>query len=127
MSTQQPGAAEAVSTAETDPAEPTNAEQPPALAEPANAEQPSTVAEPANAEQPPALAEPALAELGYTAAMAELEQILAALEDEDPDVDMLAARVERASDLIEICRGRIRNASIQVERVVAALEQDAAS
>ena len=61
-------------------------------------------------------------EPGYAAAMAELEQILEELEGEDPDVDVLANRVERAATLIEICRRRIANASIQVERVVAVLE-----
>ena len=115
MSTPEPGAAEAVSTAATAPPQP------------ANDEPPTASGEPANDEPPTASGEPASAELGYAAAMAELEQILEALEDEDPDVDMLAARVERASLLIEICRGRIRNAGIQVERVVAALEPDAAS
>ena len=59
--------------------------------------------------------------------MAELEQILEALEADDPDVDMLATRVERAATLIEICRRRIANASIQVERVVSALEPGPAS
>ena len=61
-------------------------------------------------------------EPGYAAAMAELEQILEELEGEDPDVDVLADRVERAATLIEICRHRITYAGIQVERVVAALE-----
>ena len=61
-------------------------------------------------------------EPGYAAAMAELEQILEELEGEDPDVDVLASRVERAATLIEVCRRRITNAGIQVERVVAALE-----
>lgn len=61
-------------------------------------------------------------EPGYAAAMAELEQILEELEGEDPDVDVLANRVERAATLIEVCRRRITNASIQVERVVAVLE-----
>ncbi len=64
-------------------------------------------------------------EPGYASAMAELEQILEELEGEDPDVDLLADRVERAATLIEICRRRITNAGIQVERVVAALESDA--
>ena len=59
--------------------------------------------------------------------MAELEQILQELEGEDPDVDVLASRVERAANLIEICRRRITNAGIQVERVVAALESDTES
>lgn len=63
-------------------------------------------------------------EPGYAAAMAELEQILQELEGEDPDVDVLANRVERAATLIEICRRRITNAGVQVERVVAALESD---
>ena len=63
-------------------------------------------------------------EPGYAAAMAELEKILEELEGEDPDVDVLASRVERAANLIEICRRRITNAGIQVERVVAALESD---
>lgn len=66
-------------------------------------------------------------EPGYAAAMAELEQILEELEGEDPDVDLLANRVERAATLIEICRRRIANASIQVERVVTALESDGAT
>ena len=61
---------------------------------------------------------------GYAAAMAELEQILEELEGEDPDVDVLADRVERAATLIEVCRRRIAKASVQVERVVAALESD---
>jgi len=43
---------------------------------------------------------------------------------EDPDVDVLASRVERAATLIEVCRRRITNAGIQVERVVAAPESD---
>ena len=61
---------------------------------------------------------------GYAAAMAELEEILEELEGEDPDVDVLASRVERAATLIEICRRKITRAGIQVERVVAALESD---
>ena len=59
-------------------------------------------------------------EIGYAAARAELDQILAELSGDDLDVDVLAERVERASTLIEICRGRITNARIQVERVTAA-------
>lgn len=70
---------------------------------------------------------PSTDEPGYAAAMTELEQILEELEGEDPDVDVLANRVERAATLIEICRRRITNASVQVERVVAALESDNAS
>ena len=59
-------------------------------------------------------------EPGYAAARTELDLILAELSGDDLDVDVLAERVERASALIEICRGRIANARIQVERVTAA-------
>ena len=64
-------------------------------------------------------------EIGYATARAELDQILAELSGNDLDVDMLAERVERASTLIEICRGRITNARIQVERVTAAAPDQA--
>ena len=66
-------------------------------------------------------------EIGYAEAMAELEGILEELEGEDPDVDVLADRVQRAATLIEVCRRRIANAGVQVERVVAALESDGAT
>lgn len=62
--------------------------------------------------------------IGYADAMAELEQILRDLEGDDLDVDMLASRVERASFLIGLCRQRIGDARVQVERVVANLDSD---
>ena len=62
--------------------------------------------------------------IGYTDAMKELEQILRDLEGDDLDVDMLASRVERASFLIGLCRRRIGDARVQVERVVANLDSD---
>ena len=62
--------------------------------------------------------------IGYADAMKELEQILRDLEGDDLDVDMLASRVERASFLIGLCRQRIGDARVQVERVVANLDSD---
>ena len=41
-------------------------------------------------------------QIGYAEAMRELEEILDALEDDDLDVDVLAAKVERASALIQL-------------------------
>jgi exodeoxyribonuclease VII small subunit len=60
--------------------------------------------------------------LGYGDAVAELERILAELDDDDVDVDVLATRVSRASDLIRACRERIAGARLEIERVVADLE-----
>jgi exodeoxyribonuclease VII small subunit len=61
-------------------------------------------------------------EIGYAAAMAELEQILGELEGEAVDVDHLADRVQRASVLIRLCRDRIGAARLHIEQVVADLD-----
>jgi exodeoxyribonuclease VII small subunit len=59
---------------------------------------------------------------GYAAAQRELEDLLADLEDDALDVDLLAAKVARASELIRFCRARIAAARVQVDRIVADLE-----
>ncbi|MDA3020424.1 MAG: exodeoxyribonuclease VII small subunit [Actinomycetota bacterium] len=61
-------------------------------------------------------------EMGYAEALKELETILAELERTDVDVDVLASRVERASELIRLCRDRIGNAKLQIDKVVNGLE-----
>lgn len=66
--------------------------------------------------------EPSVAPLGYAAAMSELEDLLADLEDDALDIDLLATKVERASGLIRFCRSRINAARVQVDRIVADLE-----
>ena len=61
-------------------------------------------------------------EIGYADAMRELDDILEELERDDLDVDVLAVRVQRASELIQLCRGRIARAQADVDRVVTDLE-----
>ncbi|MEY2610758.1 MAG: exodeoxyribonuclease VII small subunit [Ilumatobacteraceae bacterium] len=61
-------------------------------------------------------------EIGYAEALAELEKILAELERADVDVDVLAARVQRASELIRLCRDRIGTARSRIEDVVGGLD-----
>ena len=61
--------------------------------------------------------------LDYSSAVAELDEILAELEDEALNVDILADRVKRASELITFCRARITSAKTQVEQIVVDLEQ----
>ena len=62
-------------------------------------------------------------EPGYGEAMEELEAILAELEGDDLDVDVLAARVQRASELLKTCRARLVRAQQDVDRIVADLEE----
>jgi exodeoxyribonuclease VII small subunit len=61
-------------------------------------------------------------DLGYAEAMTELEGILGELEGDHLDVDVLAERVRRASELIKLCRTRISRAQEDVNRIVTDLE-----
>jgi len=63
-----------------------------------------------------------LEELNYADAIAELDDILHELEDDALDVDILSDRVERAAVLIKFCRTRITAAKMQVEQIVANLD-----
>lgn len=63
-------------------------------------------------------------EIDYAAALEELQKILADLETESVDVDLLASRVERADELIRLCRDRLEAANLKVEKVVDALDSD---
>ena len=62
--------------------------------------------------------------VGYAEAVAELEAILEELESDDVDVDALAEHVQRASQLIELCRERIGKAKLRIEEVVSQLDND---
>lgn len=61
---------------------------------------------------------------GFSAAMQELEAILAALETETVDLDHLAAQVRRAGELIRFCRGRITETRLEIDEIVAGLDAD---
>lgn len=66
--------------------------------------------------------EPADRSIPYREAMAELDAIVAGLEGADVDVDVLAERVARAGELIKMCRDRIARTRIDVERIVAGMD-----
>ena len=59
---------------------------------------------------------------GYAEALAELDRILRELEGSDVDVDHLADRVARASELTSLCREKITGAQLRVEQVTADLD-----
>lgn len=61
-------------------------------------------------------------ELGFAGAMAELESIVAELESDSLDVDLLAERVERAALLVGWCRDRIDGARFRVEEILERLD-----
>ena len=63
-------------------------------------------------------------ELGFSGALAELNEIVAELESDALDVDHLADRVERAVVLVAWCRSRIDGARFQVEEILTRLDPD---
>jgi exodeoxyribonuclease VII small subunit len=67
-------------------------------------------------------ASPAANGLGYAQALEELDQILRELEGTDVDVDRLADRVARATELIAVCRQRITAAKLRIDEVIADLD-----
>lgn len=61
-------------------------------------------------------------EIKWAEAIGELETILTRLEDDALDVDVLAAQVARAAELIGLCRDRIAGTKLEVERIVGDLD-----
>lgn len=59
---------------------------------------------------------------GYAKALEELDSILRELEGSDVDVDRLADRVGRATELIALCRDRIQTARLRIDEVMSDLE-----
>ena len=50
--------------------------------------------------------------------MAEIERILTRFRSEEMDVDSLAAEVKRATELIGLCKERLRKAESHVKKIL---------
>ena len=59
----------------------------------------------------------------FRAAMDELEGILERIEGEEIDIDRLAEELRRAAVLLDVCRGKIRKAEVEVTQIVQSLEE----
>jgi exodeoxyribonuclease VII small subunit len=59
---------------------------------------------------------------GFRAAIDELEEILTRIEGEETDIDRLGEELRRAAFLLEVCRGKIRKAEVEVTQIVQTLE-----
>jgi exodeoxyribonuclease VII small subunit len=62
-------------------------------------------------------------ELGFGAAMEELEAILGRVESDEIDIDELAEELKQATKLLELCRQKIRKAELEVTQIVQSLEE----
>lgn len=61
-------------------------------------------------------------ELTYSKALAELEEIVASLRGNDCDIDTLAARTARATELLETCRARLTATEEQLAEILNKFE-----
>ena len=78
-----------------------------------------------DAPETPGTPESPLAEApSFRAAMEELEGILERIEGEEEDIDRLAEELRRAAWLLELCRGKIRKAEVEVTQIVQSRERD---
>jgi exodeoxyribonuclease VII small subunit len=59
----------------------------------------------------------------YNEAMAEVEEILEKIENEELDVDDLAEKVKRVSVLLKICKDKLLKTNEQVEQILKEMEE----
>lgn len=57
-------------------------------------------------------------DMSYKEAITEIEQILKSLREEQNSVDTLAERVARATELIALCRAKLRKAEADVNKII---------
>ena len=66
----------------------------------------------------------AKSKLTYTSAISELEEIVKDIESGEIDVDVLTEKVKRASELIKLCKDRLRNTQKAVEKTLVDIEEE---
>lgn len=60
--------------------------------------------------------------ISYNEAMAEIEEILEKIENEELDVDELAEKVKRVSSLLKTCKDKLTQTNEQVEQILKEME-----
>ncbi|MCF8381683.1 MAG: exodeoxyribonuclease VII small subunit [Bacteroidales bacterium] len=54
----------------------------------------------------------------YNEAVKEIEEILQNLEEEELDVDQLADKVKRATELIHYCKSKLKNTEAEINKIL---------
>lgn len=62
--------------------------------------------------------------ISYTEAFAELQDIVADIEDGEITVDELSAKVKRATELIKICKEKLSSTEGDVQQILKELEEE---
>ena len=61
-------------------------------------------------------------QVSFADAMERLEEILRRIESEQIDIDELGTELKQATALLELCRGKIRRAEVEVNQILETLE-----
>jgi len=59
---------------------------------------------------------------GFNKAIEELEKILAQIESGELDVDELSGKVKRASELLRLCQGKLRDTEKEIDKIIEDME-----
>ncbi len=65
----------------------------------------------------------AIQKITYKEAVAEIEEILNKIENEEFDVDELADKVKRVSVLLKICKDKLMKTNEQVEQILKEMDE----
>ncbi len=60
--------------------------------------------------------------ISYNEAIAEIEEVLEKIENEELDVDELAEKVKRVSVLLKVCKDKLFSTNEQVEQILKEME-----
>jgi len=63
-------------------------------------------------------------EIKFSEAFKELKTIVNSLEEEELDVEELSAKVERALELIKVCREKIEKTELEVKNILKKFERE---
>lgn len=60
----------------------------------------------------------------YKEAIAEIEEILTQIENNELDVDELSEKVKRVSSLINMCKEKLKNTEEEIEKILKEMDND---
>ncbi len=63
-------------------------------------------------------------EITYKAAVAEIEEILGKIEEGELDVDELTVNVKRVTELLKICKDKLRKTESEVTKILSEEDED---
>jgi len=62
-------------------------------------------------------------QLTYTSALTELESLLAEIEGEELNVDLLIGKVKRATELLQFCKTKLHDTQQEIEDVLSSMDE----